>query len=147
MLKKPPPSVTLSSAEAEALITRVHRSNLAPADAGVVEQVFRLYLWVAVAIQKTTFNMKQLRSLLFGPGRTPKEPPESEASASSSDRQGQGEGGGGPAPVDEAAFDSEAAVGEADPRPSESPLKAKGGHRKGTGRGQPCDMTWGRRPI
>jgi transposase len=134
VLKKPPPSVTLSSAEAEALIARVHRSNLAPADAGVVEQVFRLYLWVAVAIQKTTFNMKQLRSLLFGPGRTPKEPPESEASASSSDRLGQGEGGGGPAPVDEAAFDSEAAVGEADPRPSESPLKAKGGHRKGTGR-------------
>jgi transposase len=135
-LKKPPPSITLSSAEVEAIIARVHRSNLAPADAGVVEQVFRLYVWVAFAIQKATFNMKQLRRLLFGPGREAKERPESRASSSSSDELGQAEGSESPSPVDEAAPDSEVAQSADGPSASEveASSKVKGGHRKGTGR-------------
>ena len=75
-MKKPPPSITLSTAAVEAIIARVHLSNLAPADARVVEQVFRLYVWVAFAIQKATFNMKQLRSLLFGRGHESNKTPE-----------------------------------------------------------------------
>jgi len=133
-LKNPPPRVTLSTADLEALIARVHLSNLAPVDAGVVEQVLRLYAWVAVAIQKASFNMKQLRSLLFGQGRQPKERPESEASPTSSDGRGQDEAGGEPAPVDEAEPGSESAGDEADPGTSESTPKPKGGHRQGTGR-------------
>ena len=125
--------MTLNTAELEALIARVHLSNLAPVDAGVVEQVLRLYAWVAFAIQKARFNMKQLRSLLFGPGRTPKEPPESETSPTSSDGPGQDEAGDAPTPVDEAPPGSEAAGGEADSGAASTP-KPKGGHRQGTGR-------------
>jgi transposase len=133
-LKKPPPSITLSSAEVEAIIARVHRSNLAPADVGVVEQVFRLYVWVAFAIQKATFNMKQLRQLLFGPGREGKATPESEAS-SSSDELGQAEGSPSPWPVDEAVLDAEVVQSAEGPSASEvEASKDKGGHRKGTGR-------------
>ena len=114
-MKKPPPSITLSTAEVEAIIARVHLSNLAPADARVVEQVFRLYLWVAVAIQKATFNIKQLRRLLFGPERNPKDPPEPEASSSSRDGLGQDDGAEAASPVDEAQLDVEAAEDEAEP--------------------------------
>lgn len=135
-MQKPPPSITLSTAEVEAIIARVHRSNLAPADAGVVEQVFRLYVWVAFAIQKATFNMKQLRRLLFGQGRASHPPPESEASPSSRDGLGQAEGAEAPSPIDEAAHDSEAAGSEDGSAASEGEAspQAKGGHRKGTGR-------------
>jgi transposase len=133
-LKKPPSSVTLSSADLEALIARVHLSNLAPVDAGVVEQVLRLYAWVAFAIQKATFNMKQLRSVLFGRGRESNQPPESETPPASSEGLGQDKEGDEPAAGDEAEPDSEAAGDEADPGTSASRPKAKGGHRKGTGR-------------
>jgi hypothetical protein len=133
-LKKPPPSITLSTAEVEAIIARVHLSNLAPVDARVVEQVFRLYVWVAFAIQKATFNMKQLRSLLFGRGHASNKSPESEASPSSRGGLSQGDGSGEPTPVEEAELGAEAAGDEADSGTSESTPKAKGGHRKGTGR-------------
>jgi hypothetical protein len=78
--------------------------------------------------------MKQLRSLLFGQGRQPKESPESEASPSSSDGLGQDEDGDEPAPRDEAELVSEAAGDEVDPGTSESTPKPRGGHRQGTGR-------------
>ena len=135
-MKKPPPSITLSSAEVEAIIARVHRSNLAPADAGVVAQVFRLYVWVAFAIQKGIFNMKQLRRLLFGPGREGKATPECEASSSSSDELGQAEGAEPPWPVDEVVLDAEVVQNADGPSASEveASSKVKGGHRKGTGR-------------
>jgi len=134
VLKKPPSRVTLSSTDLEALIARVHLSNLAPVDAGVVEQVLRLYAWVAFAIQKASFKMKQLRSLLFGQGRQSNKPPESEASSTSSTGLGQDDGGGEPGPVDEAGLGSEASGREADSGTSGSSPKPKGGHRKGTGR-------------
>lgn len=135
-MKKPPPRITLSIADLEAILARVHQSNLAPADASVVEQVFRLYVWVAFAIQKATFNMKQLRQLLFGPGREVKESPVSEVSSSLGDGSGQAEGAPSPWLVDEAALDAE--VMQRAEKPSASEVEAspqvKGGHRKGTGR-------------
>ena len=82
-MKKPGDNVTLSAEEGEALITRVHLSNLAQADARVVEQVIRLYFWVAFALQEAKLSVKRLRNLFFGSGRTPKTPPESAASAAS----------------------------------------------------------------
>ena len=98
-------------------------------------QVFRLYLWVAFAIQKATFNMKQLRQLLFGPGREVKESPESEASSSLGEGSGQAEGSPSPSPVDEASLDAEVAQSGDGASTSEVEVsKVKGGHRKGTGR-------------
>ena len=126
-MKKPPPSITLSTAEVEAIIARVHLSNLAPADARVVDQVFRLYVWVAFAIQKATFTMKQLRSLLFGRGHESNKTPESEASPSSREGLGQGDGGGEAVPVDEAELGAEAAGDEADSGTSESTPRPEAG--------------------
>jgi len=135
-LKKPAENVTLSAEAGEALIARVHLSNLAQADAGVVEQIIRMYFWVAFALQEAKLSMKRLRDLLFGPGRKPKKPPESEASATSSDALDEGEGGAEVAPVVEVAPGFEAAGCEAGPEASEGEASPKptGGHRQGTGR-------------
>ena len=70
-MKKPAQNVTLSAAEGEALIARVHQSNLRADDAGVVEQVIRMYFWVAFALQEAKLSVKRLRDVLFGPGRKP----------------------------------------------------------------------------
>jgi transposase len=135
-LHKPAENVTLSAEEGEALIARVHRSNLAQADAGVVEHIIRMYFWVAFALQEAKLSVKRLRDLLFGPSRPPKTPPESEASATSSDAPGEGEGGDEGAAVSEAAPGFEAAGCEAGSGTSEGEAlpKPTGGHRPGTGR-------------
>jgi len=135
-VKKPGDNVTLSAEEGEALITRVHLSNLAQADARVVEQVIRLYFWVAFALQEAKLSVKRLRNLFFGSGRTPKTPPESAASAASSDGLGEDAAGGEVVPVAEASPGFEAGRGEAGPTASESEAspKSRGGHRLGTGR-------------
>jgi hypothetical protein len=114
----------------------VHQSNLRADDAGVVEQVIRMYFWVAFALQEAKLSVKRLRDVLFGPGRKPKTPPESEASSTLSELLGQGEGGGEPAPVAEASPGLETAGGAAGPEPAEGEAspKPKGGHREGTGR-------------
>ena len=135
-MNKPADNVTLSAEEGEALIARVHRSNLAPADAGVVEHIIRMYCWVAFALQEAKLSVKRLRDLLFGPRRTPKTPPESEASATSSDALGEGEGGGAGSAVSEEVPGVEAAGCEEGAGTSEGEAlpKPKGGHRPGTGR-------------
>jgi len=102
-VKKPAQNVTLSAVEGEALMARVHQSNLRADDAGVVEQVIRMYFWVAFALQEAKLRVKRLRDMLFGPSRKPKTPPEFEASSTSSEPLGQGEGGGEPALVAEAS--------------------------------------------
>jgi hypothetical protein len=136
IVKKPADNVTLSAEQGEALIARVHLSNLAQADAGVVEQIIRLYFWVACALQEATLSVKRLRDVLFGPGRKAKTPPESEASVTSSKALGEGEGGGEVVPVAEASPGFEAAGCEAGSGTSEgeAPPTPKGGHRQGTGR-------------
>ncbi len=45
--------MTLSAEEVETLIARVHQSNLARVDAGMVEQIIRMYGWVAFALFTT----------------------------------------------------------------------------------------------
>jgi hypothetical protein len=49
IVKKLPPSITLSAEEGEALIERVEGSGLSVEDRRVVVQVIRLYFWLMVA--------------------------------------------------------------------------------------------------
>lgn len=136
VVKKPAGTITLSSEEGEALIAQVRQSNLAPAAAGMVEQIIRMYFWLVLALQEATLSVKRLRALVFGASRQPKEPSASEASTTSSESPGQEEGGEEAAPVDAVAPGLEAAGREAalGASPGEAEPKAKGGHRAGTGR-------------
>ena len=136
ILHKPADNVTLSAEEVETLIARVHQSNVARVDAGMVEQIIRMYGWVAFALQEAKLRVKRLRALLFGSSRTPKTPPESEASSPSSDGLGEAEGGGEEALDSEDAPGGEAAgcAGGSGTSQTESPPKPKGGHRPGMGR-------------
>lgn len=123
MVKKPADNRTLSAAEGEALITRVHQSNLGAEDAGVVEWVIRMYFWVVLALQDAKLSVQRLRTIVFGRGRTPQTGSVSSEAVDQEDRRGT------LAPV------AEAAPGEVPPRP-------KGGHRAGTGR-LGADAYWG----
>jgi transposase len=136
MVKKPVDNVTLSAEEGEALIARVHLSNLAQADARVVEQIIRLYFWVAFALQEAKLSIKRLRNVFFGSSRKPKTPPESAVSAPASDGLGEDAAGGAVVPVAEPSSGFEAAGGAAGPAAleSEASPKPRGGHRLGTGR-------------
>src|SRR5712692_10152875 len=89
IVKKPVDNVTLSAEAGEALIARVHLSNVAQADARVVEQIIRLYFWVAFALQEAKLSVKRLRNVFFGSSRQPKTPPESAVSALASDGLGE----------------------------------------------------------
>ena len=51
-MKKPADHLTLNAEDGEALIARVHRSNLPRADAERVEWVIRMYFYVVFALQK-----------------------------------------------------------------------------------------------
>ena len=127
-MHKPPEYVTLSTAEGEALIGRVHASGLCPRDCQVVEQVIRAYFWVVFALQEAKLSVKRLRRLLFGQGPTPEPPPAPEVSSTSSDAVGKDESGGEVGPIaQETPGVSERCDAETSPTP-------KGGHRVGTGR-------------
>src|SRR5262249_4457208 len=52
--------------DGEALIARVHRSNLPRAYAERVEWVIRMYFYVVFALQGAKLSAKRLRSLLLG---------------------------------------------------------------------------------
>ena len=136
MVKKLAANVTLSAEDGEALIARVHLSNLAQADAGGVEQIIRLYFWVACALQEANLSVQRLRNVFFGSGRQPKMLPASEATAPWRDALGEGAGGGEVALVAEASPDLEAARCSAGPEASEGVAapNTRGGHRPGTGR-------------
>jgi hypothetical protein len=126
--------VTLTTADLDALLGRVHRSNLASVDAGMVDQVCRSYAWVMLAIEKGRFTMKQLRRLLLGSGRPVTEPAGSETSPASREEASLGEDSDAPTRLDEAQPSGEGAGGDVDSSPTPSAPKARGGHRPGTGR-------------
>lgn len=65
-MTKPPPSITLSTEEGEALIERVEGSGLSAEDRRVVVQVIRLYFWLMVAVQEAKLSLKRFRTMLFG---------------------------------------------------------------------------------
>jgi len=132
MLKKPAQNVTLSTEEGEALIARVHLSNLAPADAGMVERVIRMYFWVAFALQEAKLSVKRLCNVLFG--KSPKPSPAPEESSAPS--QADGHGTNAPTLLEADAGGVPATACEAQPgeSPGQERAKPKGGHRPGTGR-------------
>src|SRR5262247_3089989 len=66
VVQKPVDNLTLSAEDGEALIARVHRSNLPRADAERVEWVIRMYFYVVFALREAKLSAKRLRSLLFG---------------------------------------------------------------------------------
>lgn len=135
-MTKPPSHITLSAQDGEALITRVHESGLSPQDAGVVEQVIRLYFWVMFSLQEAKLSVKRLRTLLFGKGPKAPRPPVPGTTATSSTPGGQGGEAQEWPSRDEEASDGEPAASAADPRASgpEASGKPPGGHRLGTGR-------------
>jgi transposase len=136
-VKKPVGTVTLSSAEGEALIARVRQSNLPPADAGMVEQIIRMYFWLVFALQGAKLSLKRLRTLLCGSSAPPlpQERPAFAAATPSSEPSDQVAGGETLTPVAEAAHGVEAGgeAGRGESSGEVSP-KPKGGHRVGTGR-------------
>jgi transposase len=135
-VKKLADHVTLSAEEGEALIARVHQSNLGAEDAGVVEWVIRMYCFVALALQEANLSVKRLRAVFFGRSRKAKTSSESEAAAPSRETLDEGEDGGESAPVEEHVA-GVAVVGcdeGAGASQREAVPKAQGGHRPGTGR-------------
>lgn len=135
-MKKPPPHITLSTQDGEALIARVHESGLSAEDAGVVEQVIRLYFWVIFSLQEAKLSVKRLRTLLFGKGPKAPKPPAPGTASTSNVPVGEGGRTGALPPRDEEAADGAPAASVADPRASgpEATSKSTGGHRLGTGR-------------
>jgi hypothetical protein len=122
-------NLTLSAADGEALIARVHRSNLPRADAAKVEWVIRMYFYVVFALQEAKLSAKRLRSLLFG--KRPAPSPEASSAASQAD----GDGTNASAVLDAAADGAGATANQAPPGASQRPALAQppGGHRPGTG--------------
>jgi transposase len=131
MVNKPGDTVTLSADDGEALIARVHRSNVPRADAETVEWVIRMYFHVVVALQEATISTNRLRSLLFGKPPAPSPLPEESLAPSRGD-----DDAASVCAVLEADAETEATANHAPPGESQRPeeAKAKGGHRPGTGR-------------
>ena len=130
-----PERITLSAEEGEAILARLSVYAPSRSDCEILAQVLRLYFWLMLTVEEAKVSIRWLRTLLFGSRRTAKTPPESDASTSLSGPLGEGEGGGESAPVEEDTAGT-SAMGdeeEAGALPIESPSKAKGGHRPGTG--------------
>ena len=131
-MKKLVAPLTLSAEEGEALIARVHLSNVPRADAETLEWVIRMYFHVVFALQEGNRSTTRLRSLLCGTPPTPSPLPAASLAAS------PGEGAEARVSVVlDADGQTEATVAPAAPpgaaqRPEGA--KAKGGHRPGTGR-------------
>ena len=129
VVKKPVDNLTLSAEDGEALIARVHRSNLPRADAERVEWVIRMYFYVVFALQEAKLSAKRLRSLLFG--KRPEPSPEASSAASQAESDGPQA-----TAVCEADANGAGATGPqvppgAAPRPERA--TPTGGHRPGTG--------------
>ena len=131
VVKKPMDNVTLRAEDGEALIARVHLSNLPRADAETVEWVIRMSFHMAFALQEAHISTKRLRSLLFGKHPAPSPLPEESLAASQAD----GDEASVCAVLD-ADAEPEATSNQGPPGESQRPegAKAKGGHRPGTGR-------------
>jgi transposase len=129
MVQKPEDHLTWNAEDGEALIARVHRSNLPRADAERVEWVIRMYFYVVFALQEAKLSAQRLRSLLCG--QRPEPSPEASSAAGQADSEG---------PHASAVLEADAGgAGTTGPQapPGASPRAARaqpaGGHRLGTG--------------
>ena len=120
VVKKPVDTLTLRAEDGEALIARVHRSDVPRADAETVEWVIRMSFHGVFALQEAHIGTKRLRSLLFGKPPAPSPLPEASVARA----------------VLEADVEADATAHPALPVESQKPerVKAPGGHRPGTGR-------------
>ena len=136
IMKKPPPSRTLSVAAGEALIARVHQSGFSAEDSGMVEQVIRRYCWGLFALQEAKLRRKRLRTLRFGKGAKAPKPRAPEAVSTSSEPHGEREEAGAWQSRDAEAAGGEAVASDAEPGASGTEARSKptGGQRLGTGR-------------
>jgi hypothetical protein len=136
VVKKPAENVTLNAQEGEAMIARLSVYAPSRADCEMLIQVVRWYFWLVWSIQEAKLSLKKLRTLLFGRGPKLPKPSEPEASLVSAPSPFDGEATGAASSRAEDVGPSEVAG----PPPCavesgiESPPKAKGGHRPGTGR-------------
>jgi transposase len=125
MVKKPEDHLTLTAEDGEALIARVHRSNLPHADAERVEWVIRMYFYVVFALQGAKLSAKRLRSLLFG------KRPEASSAAGPAESDGPHVSAGLAAEADGAGTTGPQVPSGVSPRPERA--TPTGGHRPGTG--------------
>jgi hypothetical protein len=122
VVQAPLDNLTLSAADGEALLARVHRSDLPRADAETVAWLIRLDFYGALALQEGTLNLARLRALLFGTQPSPS--PEQSLATSQVD-------GEEASPCSVVAAEAEAgAMTDQTPQPS----PPTGGHHPGTGR-------------
>lgn len=129
MVQKPADHLTLNAEDGEALIARVHRSNLPRADAERVEWVIRMYFSVVCALQEAKCSVKRLRSLLCG--KRPAPSPEASSAAGQTDSHGRHASAVRKADADGASATGNQAPSGASPRPERA--QPTGGHRPGTG--------------
>jgi transposase len=129
-VQKPVDNLTLRAEDGEALIARVHLSNLPSSDAAKVEWVIRMYFYVVFALQEAKLSAKRLRALLCGTR------PEPLPEASSASSQADGAGTRTAAVLEAEAAGVAATANQAPPGAQQTPeqAKSKGGHRPGTGR-------------
>jgi hypothetical protein len=131
MVQKPEAHLTLTAEDGEALIARVHRSNLPRADAERVEWVIRMYFYVVFALQEAKLSAKRLRSLLCGTRPEPAPSPEASSAASPAESDGPHASAVLEADADGAGATGHQAPPGAAPRPERA--TPPGGHRPGTG--------------
>ena len=129
MVQKPEDHLTLNAEDGEALIARMHRSNLPRADAERVEWVIRMYFYVVFALQEAKLSAKRLRSLLFG--KRPAPSPEASSAAGQANSDGPHASAVLAADADGAGATGPQAPPGASPRPERA--QPTGGHRPGTG--------------
>ena len=131
-MKRPEP-LNLSAEDGQALIARLLAYTPSRSDCELCVQVIRLYFWLMVALEEAKLSVKRLRNLLFGKSV----PPAPESVTGDAPEHVHGDGG--------ESFGTLETGGEEAAAPGDSQslerAKPKGGHRPGTGRGQPCDMT------
>jgi transposase len=125
MVKKPEGHLTLNAEDGEALIARVHRSNLPRADAERVEWVIRMYFYVVFALQEAKLSAQRLRSLLFG------KRPEASSTAGQAESDGPHVSAMREADADGAGATGPQVPSGVSPRPERA--TPPGGHRPGTG--------------
>jgi hypothetical protein len=65
-VKPPPKDVSLSPEQAEAFITELHQSSLAPSVARAIEKIIRTSMWLIWSLQETTLSLKRFRHMVFG---------------------------------------------------------------------------------
>jgi len=111
----PPESVTLTSAQGEALIERVYASDLPRADCTGVAQIIRLHFWLMLAMQAAKLSLKRFRTMRFGAPAQSRELPAADA----------------PSDVPESLVAAPSPTSASYPAP---PVKrARGGHQPGQG--------------